>query len=160
MKAMVVYASRSGNTRRVAEAIAEGIRPIGRVEVSSVDDPQPSIGDQFDLVVVGGPTEGRHMTPAMLEFLERLPRDSVRGVLAAAFDTRVDWPRFLSGSAANDIRRHLERLGARAPVPTESFLVSLKPEIRPDELERARVWGATLAALVRTEPTVLAGVSR
>ncbi len=149
MRALVVYATRSGNTLRVAEAIADGIRPLGNVDVSSVDGEPPSASDRLDLVILGGPTEGRHMTPAMLEFLERLPGDVIREGLAAAFDTRVEWPRFLSGSAADDIRRQLERRGARVPVPTESFIVSMKPEIRPEELDRARDWGASLAQRLR-----------
>jgi hypothetical protein len=101
------------------------------------------------------------MTPAMLEFLERLPDGAVRGRLAAAFDTRLDWPRFISGSAADGIRQQLELMGARLPVRSESFIVSMKPEIRPDELERARNWGAALANLAaEAEQSTRAGAAR
>lgn len=158
MKSVVLYATRSGNTRRVAEAIADGLRSAGSAEVRSVTD-AAQIDAGTDLVVLGGPTEGRHMTPAMVEFLDRLPDEALRGRTVAAFDTRVDWPRWLSGSAAEGIRRRVERMGARTPVPSESFIVSMKPEIRPDELERARTWGASLAG--RAEPIqIAAGAAR
>ena len=145
MNAVVLYATRSGNTRRVAEAIAEGLSAAGPVDVHCVDAGPGALPADADLVVLGGPTEGRHVTPQMLEFIAGLPAESVRGRAAAAFDTRVDWPRWLSGSAADGIRHELERRSARQPVETESFLVTMKPEIRPDELDRARAWGARLA---------------
>lgn len=45
---------------------------------------------------------------------------------------------------AERIRQRLEHAGARPTVETASFIVSMKPEISPDELERARRWGAAL----------------
>jgi flavodoxin len=157
MNAVVLYATRSGNTRRVAEAIAEGLGAAGPVDVQCVDAGPGAIPADADLVVLGGPTEGRHMTPQMLEFIARLPAESVRGRAAAAFDTRVDWPRWLSGSAADDIRRELERRGARGPIPSESFIVTMKPEIRPGELDRARAWGASLAVRYSRRTPAIAG---
>lgn len=153
MKSLIVYATRSGNTRRVAEAIAAGLRHVGPAEVRSVDAVTAESINAVDLVVVGGPTEGRHMTPPMVAFLDRLPHLALAGRAAAAFDTRVDWPRWLSGSAAQDIGNRLARMGARHPIEAESFIVSMKPEIRPDEVDRARTWGTRLAAQLRTIST-------
>ena len=156
MNAVVLYATRSGNTRRVAEAIADGLRSMAAIEVASIDA-APVVPAGTDLVVIGGPTEGRRMVPPMLGFLERLSDLALSGLAAAAFDTRLDWPRWLSGSAAEGIRRELERKGARTPVATASFLVSMKPELEPGELARARAWGASLAA--STNQHVVAGVA-
>ncbi len=97
------------------------------------------------------------MTPAMVHFFDQLPADTMRGRAAAAFDTRVEWPRWLSGSAAHDIRRELERRGARLPIPSESFIVTMKPEIRPAELDRARAWGADLAVRYSSPTPAIAG---
>jgi len=144
MNALVLYATRHGNTRRVAEAIANGIRPFGGVEVRAVTDREP-IPDSVDLLIVGGPTEGRRMTPDMLDFLQTLPHAAVRGRRAAAFDTRLRWTKWLSGSAAETIGRKLERLGADVPVRTGSFFVTAEPTVRPDELDRATAWGRALA---------------
>ena len=152
MNATVFYATRSGNTRLVAEAIAEGLRERMTVTVHPVEGGAgPLLADEVELVVVGGPTEGHGMSEPMKAFLDGLPADAVAGRTAAAFDTRVDWPRWLSGSAASGIRARLERAGARSPVASESFIVSTKPEVGPDELDRARRWGAELAAGVAQE---------
>ncbi len=112
MNAVVLYATRSGNTRRVAEAIADGLRSMATVEVASIDA-APVVPARTDLVVIGGPTEGRHMTPPLADFLAQLPHRCLEGVATAAFDTRLDWPRWLAGSAAEGIRHELERKGAR-----------------------------------------------
>jgi flavodoxin len=146
MTALVCYASHKGNTRRVAEAIAEGLRRHTETEIRAVGDGPGALRDDISLVVVGGPTEGHGMTPDMTRFLDRLPDAALAGRAAASFDTRVKWPRWLSGSAAEDIRERLERAGARLPVATESFIVSMKPEIGPAELERAVAWGNALGA--------------
>lgn len=153
MTATIFYATRSGNTRLVAEAIADGLRDRLNVTVHPVEAGHaPLLADEVELVVVGGPTEGHGMTEPMAVFLDGLPDGAVAGRMAAAFDTRVDWPRWLSGSAANGIRGRLERAGARSPVASESFIVSMKPEVGPEELDRARRWGASLAASLTPQP--------
>jgi flavodoxin len=146
VKSLVVYSTRTGNTRRTAEAIAEGLRAGGSVDVRSVTDDLAPLPDDVDILVVGGPTEGHGMTPPIASFLDGLPDGACAGRAAVAFDTRLQWPRWLSGSAADGIRQRLERAGAARPVPTESFAVTMKPELVSGELDRARAWGAALAA--------------
>ena len=146
MKSVVYYASHSGNTERAAAVIADALRAHGPVELMNVSDGPGALTDDVDLVVVGGPTEGHGMVPEMVDFLDTLPDHALTGRAAAAFDTRLNWPRWASGSAAAGIRQRLEMAGARAPVATESFMVSMKPEISDRELERAEAWAASLAS--------------
>jgi flavodoxin len=159
MKSIVIYATRKGNTKRVAEAIAAGLRSASTVEVRDVADGAAPLTEEVDLLVIGGPTEGHGVTEPMVDFLDRLPASALVGRAAAAFDTRVRWPRFLSGSAAEGIRQRLEQAGVNRPVPTESFLVTMKPEVEPDELERAHAWGAALATGM-APPLAVAGATR
>jgi len=144
VKAIVVYATRHGTTGRVAQAIAAGIRTVALAEVRPVATVDTLL-DQADLVIIGGPTEAHRITADMLDFLQALSPDAIRGRHAAAFDTRLRWPQWLSGSAAETIGRMLERLGAQLPVETESFFVSTDPDISAEELDRARDWGLSLA---------------
>jgi flavodoxin len=146
MRSVVFYASHSGNTERAASVIADALRAHGPVELAHVSDGPGAISDQVDLVVVGGPTEGHGIVPEMAEFLDSLPDHALAGRSAAAFDTRLNWPRWASGSAAVGIRQRLELAGARAPVPIESFIVSMKPEISDRELQRAGTWAASLVS--------------
>ena len=145
MKSVVVYGSRSGNTRAVAQAIAAALEEYGPVRLVAAEDASATVWDHCDLLVVGGPTEGRHATPPVRAFFDRLPSHALRGLDAAAFDTRLDWPRLISGSAASDIRRRLIDAGAHMVQPAESFKVCSRPELRWGELERAPIWARQVA---------------
>ncbi len=145
MKSVVVYGSRSGNTRRVAEAIAGALEEYGPVRIVAAEDASATVWNGCDLLVVGGPTEGRHASPPVRAFFERLPAHALRGLDAAAFDTRLDWPRVMTGSAASDIRRRLVRAGGHMVAQPESFKVGEQPRLRHGEVERASVWARGLA---------------
>ena len=127
MKSLVIYVSHKGNTQRVAEVIGEVMSSHGVVDVLPVEEAPPIMEEDVDLLVVGGPTEGHGVTPDMSAFLQRLDAASVRGRAVAAFDTRVNWPRILSGSAADGIAKRLEAAGAMVIGPHGSFIVSTEP---------------------------------
>ena len=166
MRAVIVYESMFGNTRTIAEAVAEGLSLQGAdvrtAEVGAAPRPLPP---QVDLLVVGAPTHtftlSREETrtaakehgedlvstgPLMREWLAELPTDLSCQV--AAFDTHVD--RRLPGGAAKALRRRLRQRGYRVILPVESFLVSdMTGPLVEGEAERARGWGARLASAVR-----------
>lgn len=152
MKSLVVYVTHKGNTQRVAEAIGDVLRQQGPVEVLPTEDAPAIMEADVDLLVVGGPTEGHGMTPEQRSWLDALDATSVRGRAVAAFDTRVKWPRLLSGSAAHDTVERFETMGARVLRPEGSFLVSTEPALLDGELERARDWAEAVAAMVPGAP--------
>lgn len=151
MHSIVVYGSRSGNTERIATTIAEALQPMGTVRLIPVDEAPAVLEERVDLVVVGGPTEGHTVTQPVVQFFERLAPGAFKGAAAAAFDTRLRMPRWLSGSAAAGIGRRLRRAGARVIAPEESFFVTKQPTLEPGEMERAAAWAASLAGAVRME---------
>jgi Flavodoxin domain len=166
MGALVVYESVYGDSRQIAEAIADGLGGALAEHVAEIGD---RLGD-VDLLVVGGPThmhglptslsrkmavqaatEDDHAAvephasedPGLRRWLRDLPRSD--GARAAAFDTRIDRSPAVAGSAARAIARRLRRRGCEV-VATESFLVAdAEGPIEDGELERARAWGAALA---------------
>ncbi len=72
MNAVVVYESVYANTRRIAEAVAEG---LGGARVLSVDEAAGQLGDP-EVLVVGGPTHVRHAAGSVaLAHRRCLPRD-------------------------------------------------------------------------------------
>jgi hypothetical protein len=167
MRALVVFESMFGNTKVVADAVAEGLATRMRVTAVEVGVAPVAIEDDLALVVVGGPTHAFGMSrpgtrqdaakqaerplvsagPGLREWLETVQGGSPQ-VAAAAFDTRIDKPR-LPGSAARAAERRLRRLGLRIAVPAKSFYVAGTPgPLVAGEQERARRWGADLGALV------------
>lgn len=147
MNSLVIYASRSGNTKKVADAVAEVLGERGLIEVHSVDD-APKDLRPFDLVVIGGPTEAHGMTPPMKGYLDSIEASTINAKSCAAYDTRLAWPRLLSGSAAEGIAGWLRGHDANLVASPESFIVSTKPELQTGELERAERWARSIAQLV------------
>jgi flavodoxin len=168
LKVLVVYESLFGNTHAVAEAVAEGLRERAEVDVAAVKDSSPAVVEGVDLVVVGGPTHAHGMAstrtragalddatrkgktvpevegPALREWIDGI--GETERCRAAAFDTRLPPPRFVTGSAAKGIARRLRRHGFEV-IGEESFLVEHSDgPPREGELDRAKEWGRTLAA--------------
>lgn len=156
-KVVVLYESLFGNTERVASAIADGLRQSTDVTLANFGEVPGETADA-DLIVLGGPTHGWGMTKpssrsqpgsqgyafGVREWLDTSPPGAGRN--AAAFDTRFEKPRWLTGSAAVRIGRELERLGYRMMMPPESFFVlHTGGPLRQGEEERARGWGSDLA---------------
>jgi flavodoxin len=154
MNSVVIYGSRHGNTRKIAEAIASGLKSRGTVKLLEADDAPSVLPHNTDLVVIGGPTEAHRMTEPMAHFFDRLADGALSARAAAGFDTRLRWPLWLSGSAGAGITARLYKMGARVISPEASFLVNRTaaggklPVLVPGELERAKAWGASLAEKV------------
>ena len=62
MKSIVIYASRYGNTRRIAEVITETLHSHGEAQLFPADEVLSVLPTGIDLVVIGGPTEVHRMT--------------------------------------------------------------------------------------------------
>lgn len=174
MRSVVVYESMFGNTRRVAEAIAEGLRQSGDVDLLRVTEATETTFDTADLIVVGGPTHVHGLSGPLTRQeavrqaeqpdsgLALEPQTTEKGVrewldsagelpaLYAAFDTRSDAFKWLTGSAATQISKHLKHRD-RVEVIEEGSFLAPDNEIDPAEVDRAREWGvaAGVAALVR-----------
>ena len=156
MKALVVYGSRYGNTQHIAEAIADGLKDVFTVDVCALDKATPAQVQAADLVVVGGPTEAHSATPPVKVWIDGMAF-ALDGKPAAAFDTRLDFARVLSGSAAKGIEAHMRRAGARMVIDGASFLVKGKqPLLEPGELARAVAWGREIGAKVDAPVAALA----
>jgi hypothetical protein len=170
MRAVVVYESMYGNTHLIADAIGAGLRTGSDVSVVPVSQASPAVLADADLVVVGGPTHIHGMSrastrkaavqaadkpaspltvepdalgPGLREWFASLGRHPVK---AAAFDTRMHGPAALTGRASKGVAHLLRAHGFDVIEEPESFLVTKQDRLEPQEAERAREWGAKLAA--------------
>ena len=173
MRAVIVFESMFGSTRKVAEAIAGGLADGAEVSVVAVTSAGAHILDGADLVVVGGPAHAHGMSrpgtrkmagkragkpgsgvelvpgavsgPGVREWLASL---GGLGVAGAAFDTRLQGLPAFTGRASKSIRRHLAHHGARIAASPGSFLVEgLAGALAEGELGRARAWAERLSAV-------------
>lgn len=158
MNSIVIYASRYGNTHKIAEAIATELRSRGPAQVLAADEAPSAFPPGTDLVVIGCPTEGHRMIEPIIRYFDRLGPNAFEGVAGAAFDTRLSWPTWLSGSAAAGITKRLRGAGARVILHEASFIVvGGTPVLASGELERAMVWAASLAGRLEMKPAVGSG---
>ena len=146
MESLVVYDSKFGNTKKLAEAIADGLRSVGSVRLLGLDKLPPEDVGTVDLLVIGGPTQVHGMTARIRQFVDLLEARPASDMVAATFDTRFRMPAALSGSAARLIARKLRQAGIRVFTRPQSFFVSRGvPELEQGEAERAAVWAKDLA---------------
>jgi hypothetical protein len=177
MRTLIVHESMYGNTRAIAEAVADGLAAAGHVVTLLPVADAPDTPDA-DLLVVGGPThmhglttsmtrhmavkvakdEGHHFEPGaasddgLWQWLNGLPQGD--GAPAAAFATRGDGNPILTGSADRGIARRLRRRGYTV-VATESYLVEgAEGPLKAGELDRARAWASGLTVDRRPVPAI------
>jgi hypothetical protein len=172
MRALVVYESMFGNTRKIAETVAVGIGEHMSVHLVEVSEAPTTLDADIELLVVGGPTHERGMTTAetraeaasrsvdhplvsrgigLREWLQAV-RPAGPATFAAAFDTRISAPMVFTGSAARGYAVLLGEAGFQLVDHTESFHVGRnapqEDALDPGEVDRAGKWGRKLAALI------------
>jgi flavodoxin len=152
MHAVVLYDTVHGTTREVAEVIARVLGKRYRVQILAAEAYE-EITERPDLLIVGSPTHRRRPTPAILTAIRQLPDSVLDRVAAAAFCTRYNRPRFLTGAASLGIARRLNHRGARVEIGAESFaVVDINGPLVDGELERAERWAEQVLYLVSPNP--------
>jgi flavodoxin len=158
MKSIVVYDSLYGNTERIAQAIGNALCSPEEASVVQVEKMKTEQLAGIILLVVGSPTQQFKPTAAMSSFLKRIPKNGLKGIKVAAFDTRLTiseieksppLPFFVRifGYAAERIANHLQKKGGELIVPGEGFYVEgMKGPLMDGELERASNWAYGLFA--------------
>jgi flavodoxin I len=140
MKALIVYDSVYGNTEKIARSIAEAVTPSGEVKVLGAGEADPSELESTELLIVGSPTHGGRPTPAVQNFLKKVPK--LQGVNVAAFDTRITAKLVkVFGYAAGRIANNLKKKGGNLIASPEGFFVTGgQGPLKEGELERAADW--------------------
>lgn len=159
MKAVVVYESYWGNTRAIAQAVAEGLGE-GAVALHT-DEATVAALEGAELIVAGAPLLGFSLPndqirkglpaetskggpepdmshPTLRSWIDALPKGNGR---SATFETRIWWS---PGSAAKSAGKLLAAKGFTS-VGSERFLVTGRyGPLKDGEVDRARAWGASL----------------
>lgn len=170
MRGWVVFESMFGNTRAVAERVAEGLREHMVTEVFEVGAAPPVPDEGLDLLVVAAPTHRFGLSrPSSRQEAGRQRGDAVvspsKGLrewaseqrarpgapVVAAFGTCIDPPVWVhrlgsSGRAATNLLRR--RGFAVASRPATFFVTGMTGPLREGEEERAYAWAVALAARV------------
>jgi flavodoxin len=157
MKAIVLYYTRYGNTRRLAEAIGQILRLELEADVLPVEGVSGADLQGADLLIVGSPTHMQNIPRDVRGVLDQLSQGALDGMAVAAFDTSIAmWGALMWLTAGRRLLRRLRKLGGEPIADAETFLVRKGQRemegqvdlLEEGELERAREWAITLRSVM------------
>ena len=140
-KVVVVYLSTSGNTKLMAEAIAEGIKSRN-VEGQVVNFHEARIEDikSADAIAIGSSTFYYKMLPPMEKFIESLEKADIKAKIGASFGS-YGW----SGEAPIMMAEKLRGLGMDVIDP----VLRIQYQPTDKDLEECKRLGKDIASKVK-----------
>ncbi|MBI4860308.1 MAG: flavodoxin domain-containing protein [Candidatus Riflebacteria bacterium] len=145
--AVIIYDTMWQATRRMADAIADGLADRGvpyKIFYTALADRNEVIAEAFRAraIVVGSPTHNRGVLPSMMPFLEELKGLQLKNKIGAAFGS-YGW----SGESVKE----LEELLGRCKVQVAARGVKVKWQPGPEALETCRKLGLELADKIKAD---------
>jgi menaquinone-dependent protoporphyrinogen IX oxidase len=154
MKGTVVYDTSYGNTRTIAETIAETLKESGiEVDLFHVKDVKKLSAKDYSFLVVGSPTRFGAMSFAIRGFLGKVKSEEWTNKPFAAFDTEN--PENIErkeGSAAEKIAEKLrdKKMNQLLPV-LKAVVLGQKGPLQEGEVERTKDYARELAIELKRE---------
>jgi menaquinone-dependent protoporphyrinogen IX oxidase len=153
MRGIVVFDTSYGNTKKIAETIAETLRESGiDVDLFYVKDVKKLSAKDYDFLVLGSPTKFGTMSFAVKGFLGKVKSEEWMNKPFAAFDTEnpenVEQSRIQNKewSAAEKIAAKLKEKEMNQLLPVLKALVfGQKGPLVEGEIDRAKEYARTLA---------------
>jgi len=148
MKGIVVFDTSYGNTRTVADTIAETLKESGiEVDAFYVKDVKKLRGKDYNFLVLGSPTRWGTMSFAVKGFLGKVKSEDWANKSFAAFDSEL--PENIErgeGSAAEKIAEKVkeEQMDQLLPV-LKAVVLGRKGPLREGEIERTKEYARELA---------------
>jgi flavodoxin len=137
-KILIAFASVTGNTEKMAQYIAEGIRFSGSEVISKNISAIQEAGelDGFDGYIFGSPTYHRDITKNMKTFLFLAKRANLEGKLAGAFGSYTH-----SGDAPSILLETMEYVYKMEPFKLSSFNLKEALIDTPDGIRACQDYG-------------------
>ncbi|MDP1721387.1 MAG: flavodoxin family protein [Candidatus Nanopelagicaceae bacterium] len=141
MKALVVYDSNFGNTKLIAEEVAEhlgnDVRTLSVREFNTKD----MVG--VDLLVLGSPINAWNATAATMKVLNGFKEHDFDGIKFSTFDTRVKM--FIHGDAKDKLAEVIAKKGGELIAePREFYVTDREGPLFEGEIESAAEWASLI----------------
>lgn len=147
-KILVVYESKYGNTKRVAETIVKGMQCVDRIEIAlnEVKKIDRKAITSYDAIVFGGPTHFGGPTRNIKKFIDKLSSAPLDGKQFAVFDTYFKTD-FEKATKKMEQMMHEKAPAMKMTVPGLSIKVEeMKGPIAQGELSKCEEFGARIAS--------------
>ena len=148
---IVVYESKYGNTRLVAENIIAGIKEVSKTEVILSEVKQVNFDDiiSSDAILIGSPNNWGRATGNIRKFIDNLGEINLNGKPAAVFDT------YISRDFEKAVKKMEKQITEKVPslklvTPGLSIKVkSSKGPILEEELPKCREFGIKFGNIIK-----------
>jgi len=147
MKALIVYHTKHGNTKKVAELIGEGLKTIeeNEVTIENVKEIDLNKDEIYDLILVGSPNHVGSHTKSVKKFIKGLPNASLKGKSFAVFDTYMskDYEK-----AVKKMEKQIDEVMPNLNKASSGLSIKvggMKGPIVEEDLPKCKEFGITLA---------------
>jgi flavorubredoxin len=149
VRAVVLYDSKFGNTKKLALGISRGLEAGGiHVDCSFIQDFELSELKNYDIIAVGGPTHMHGASKPLKAFLSKLRVYKINNKKGFIFETKVDHR--LAGSAGKRIRRDLKKMKVKLIHPIITGIVNGREgPLRDSTLTKLEEIGLEIALKLR-----------
>ncbi len=136
---LVLYYSRTGNTEKMAKAVAEGAKTVGNVQVDVSYFAEAEDLNSFDALIVGTPTYHHDMPIDIKMLFEEAAARNVRlnnklGATFGSFGWSGEAPKLVSEIMKNKFNMN---------IPQQSILAKYTPD--PKALDQCAMLGKSIA---------------
>ncbi|OFW58383.1 MAG: hypothetical protein A2W01_03035 [Candidatus Solincola sediminis] len=151
MKGAVVFYSRWGNGKQVAEQIAKGLEQSGHeVELINLKISQGSPADGFEFLVAGSPTRAQKMASPLKRFIKGLD-NSWKGKPFAAYGTGYKKWLETSTLSSDSIHQELEEFGLKPLAkPLRIGVNHTRGPLSEGEPQKALEFGKDVGAILKS----------
>lgn len=146
MKSLIVYDSKYGNTKKVGELIAEGLKTIegNEVIIENVKEIDLNKEQNYDLILIGSPNHYGSCTKPIKNLITKLPESSVKGNAYAVFETYMFNPKKVVKIMEKRINEAIPHTIKTSPGLSIKVAANKGP-IMDEELPKCKEFGIKLA---------------
>jgi len=151
-KVIVVYESKYGNTKQVAEKIIEGMNEIERIEAVLEEPKRVELTEvlDYDVILIGSPNHFGGPTRGIKKFIDKLGKLPLKNKMFAVFDT------YIKGDFEKAVKKMEKRISDKVPELKQiasglSIKVQdMKGPILEEELPKCKEFGKKIANQLKT----------
>jgi len=152
VKVFVVYDTKYGNTKLVAEKIVEGMREVEGIEtaISDVEKVDLERVADYDAILIGSPNHMGGPARSIRKFIDKLGKADLKAKWVAVFDT------YLGRDFEKAVKKMEKRIDEKVPglkliIPGLSIKVGgMKGPILDEELPKCKDFGMEIATQLKT----------
>jgi flavodoxin len=151
-RVFVVYDTKYGNTKLVAEKIVEGMREVEGIEtaISDVEETDPKKAADYDAILIGSPTHFGGPVRGINKFIDKLGKLDLKAKWVAVFDT------YLGEDFEKSVKKMEKRISEKVPrlkLITSGLSIrvdDMKGPVTDGEFPKCRDFGKRIANQLKT----------